>query len=219
MWPEETPEDDDDNDDIDSYHNQRLLRLGKTITLKLIKADRLGIADTVSDLDLSDAGSLTDAESDDESEMHLSGVSPASSSTSLPSHNLGAHKGDAEFQSEVKLSLERAFSEGHSVDDAAVELKTLRMASNVSLGRVREAVISSIVERIRIVENTDTAAAPQQRKEIATVVQRWGDLITRIGGADPVETIFVLQVRFRSLNPSMIWSKPGCRSTVVHHLD
>ncbi|KAJ3728008.1 hypothetical protein DFJ43DRAFT_1156806 [Lentinula guzmanii] len=37
------------------------------------------------------------------------------------------------------LLLERAFTKGHSVGNAAVKLKTLRMASNVSLSRVQEA--------------------------------------------------------------------------------
>lgn len=95
-----------------------------------------------------------------------------------------------EFQSEVTQSLERAFTEGHSIDNAAVELKTLRMASNVSLSRVREAVISAIVERIPIV---DGGGAPQ-RQEITKMIDRWGELINKIGGVDPVETVVLLQV-------------------------
>jgi translation initiation factor eIF-2B subunit epsilon len=90
----------------------------------------------------------------------------------------------------VELSLERAFAEGHSVDNAAVELKTLRMASNVPLIRVREAVVAAIVEQINIVEG---GGAPQ-RKEIVSVVSRWGNLINQIGGVDAVETVAVLQV-------------------------
>lgn len=97
---------------------------------------------------------------------------------------------ESEFKREVQLSLERAFAEGHSVDNAAVELKTLRMASNVPLIRVREAVVGGIVDRIKIAEG---GAAPQ-RAEIASVVGRWGDLINQIGGVDAVETVSVLQV-------------------------
>ena len=97
---------------------------------------------------------------------------------------------DSEFRTEVTQSLERAFAEEHSVDNAAVELKTLRMASNVPLSRVKEAVVSAIVEKIVVVEG-DAAA---QRKEIASVIGRWGDLINRIGGVDPVETVSILQV-------------------------
>lgn len=152
--------------------------------------------DNCSDLDLSDAGSVT---SDDESgssseseDTHLRTHSRASSATSLSSLNapLGLdNAADAEFLLEVRASLDRAFAEGHSVDNAAVELKTLRMASNVELGRVREAVIRQIVEAVRIVED-----AAGQRTEIARVVGRWGALIDRIGGVNPVETVSLLQV-------------------------
>lgn len=95
-----------------------------------------------------------------------------------------------EFQAEVGASLARAFAEGHSVDNAAVELKTLRMASNVPLIRVREAVVAGVVELIPLVPD-DPA---KQRKEIARVVERWGQLINTIGGVDAVETVSVLQV-------------------------
>lgn len=72
-----------------------------------------------------------------------------------------------------------------------MELKTLRMASNVQLRRVREAVVASIVERIPIVDG-----AGPQRTEIKQWVDRWGDLINLIGGIDGVETVTILQVRF-----------------------
>lgn len=91
-------------------------------------------------------------------------------------------------------SLERAFAEGHSVENAAVELKTLRMASNVDLRKVREAVVAAIVERIPLLQGDSVG----QRREIAQVVERWGPLINLIGGIDPVETVEVLQVRDRN---------------------
>lgn len=94
-------------------------------------------------------------------------------------------------------SLERAFAEGHSVENAAVELKTLRMASNVPLRRVREAVVGAIVDRIQLVLG-DPAA---QRAEIAKTVGRWGPLIDKIGGVDPVETIEVLQYHCAQAGP------------------
>lgn len=90
----------------------------------------------------------------------------------------------------MRQSLERAFAEDHSIDNAAVELKTLRMASNVDLKRVRESVVAAIVEKIQVVQGDATA----QRKEIVSIVQRWGPLIDKIGGVDPVETVEVLQV-------------------------
>lgn len=160
---------------------------------------RLG--DNASDLELSDPGSVTSSESESESESDsededgVGGPSLTSSSTSLPlsaPSNLVAQADSAarsEFRHEVTQSLDRAFAEGHSVDNAAVELKTLRMASNVPLRLVREAVVAAIVSRIKIVE-----AGLPQRQEIAAMIGRWGGLIDKIGGVDAVETIEILQV-------------------------
>lgn len=155
--------------------------------------------DDASDLVLSDPGSVTSSESESESDSddddeHFDGSNPASSTTSLPlstPSNLVAQADSAaisEFQHEVKQSLDRAFAEDHSVDNAAVELKTLRMASNVSLRLVRDAVITAIVSRIKIVEG-----GVPQRNEIARMVARWGGLIDKIGGVDAVETVEILQ--------------------------
>jgi len=131
--------------------------------------------------------------SDEETDSQYDGRSlSALSDISVPSDvHTFSDNAETEFQAEVKQSLDRAFYEGHSVDNAAVELKTLRMASNVSLTRVREAVIAAIVERIPLVDS----GAIQQRKEITSVIGRWGALIDRIGGVDAVETVCLLQVR------------------------
>jgi translation initiation factor eIF-2B subunit epsilon len=149
--------------------------------------------DNGSDLDNSDAGSFTsssESESDDEeSDAQLSLTMPSDASLPLAIAG-GSPMAESEFRIEVRQSLERAFTEEHSVDNAAVELKTLRMASNVPLSRVREAVVAAIVEHIRLVEGGGAA----QRKEIASVINRWGPLIDRIGGVNPVETITALQV-------------------------
>jgi translation initiation factor eIF-2B subunit epsilon len=73
------------------------------------------------------------------------------------------------------------------VDNAAVELKTLRMASNVSLPRVREAVVAFLVGKI-------DGGEGEPRERVRRVMARWGGLITAIGGVDAVETIEILQV-------------------------
>ncbi|THG95257.1 hypothetical protein EW145_g7991 [Phellinidium pouzarii] len=186
VWPDDSVDEDEDEDETHSRLNQRLLRIG----------------DNASDLDISDAGSVTsssdsDADSDaDDGTLSMNGVlglQLSSSATSLPSESAVAELADAqaqrEFQAEVSASLARAFAEGHSVDNAAVELKTLRMASNVPLRRVREAVVAGVVDLIPLVPD----APAQQRAEIARVVGRWGQLIDSIGGIDAVETVAVLQ--------------------------
>lgn len=143
---------------------------------------------------LSDPGSITSEDeqsSDSDDDSFSQNASLASSVTSLPTASVVAtvSASEQEFQTEVRLSLERAFSEGHSLENASVELKTLRMASNVPLRRVREAVVASIVERIHLVEG-----AVPQRAEIKKWIDRWGDLINLIGGVDGVETVSILQV-------------------------
>ncbi|OCH95024.1 nucleotide-diphospho-sugar transferase [Obba rivulosa] len=181
VWPARYPQDEDEEeDDVESYNNQRLMRIG----------------DSASDLELSDPGSVTESESDSDSESDASSLrlSRTSSQTSAPTpsaaslHTLQQSASLAEFDAEAAASLERAFAEGHAVDDAAVELKTLRMAANVPLRRVREAVVGALVERVHVVEG-----AAAQRKQIADIVARWGTLINRIGGVDPVETVEILQ--------------------------
>jgi translation initiation factor eIF-2B subunit epsilon len=163
-----------------------------TLTLLFISGDN------ASDLELSDDSDSSDEESEssedtDDNILHL-GSYPSSSATSLPTSTLNFKSQDSvaesEFQNEVIQSLERAFAEGHSIDNAAVELKTLRMASNVPLSKVRAAVVGAIVEQIKIV---DGGTVPQ-RNEIARVIDRWGGLINKIGGVEAVETIADLQV-------------------------
>ncbi|KAF8557250.1 nucleotide-diphospho-sugar transferase [Imleria badia] len=185
IWPEPKVDEDEDIDEVEHPNNQRLMRIG----------------DDASDLELSDPGSVTSSEADSESESdsedddRIGGPSPASSSTSLPlstPSNLVAQADSAalsEFQHEVTQSLDRAFAEGHSVDNASVELKTLRMASNVPLRMVREAVVAGVVSRIKII---DGGGLPQ-RQEITAMISRWGGLIDKIGGVDAVETIEILQ--------------------------
>ena len=153
--------------------------------------------DDFDDLVPSDRGSITSEdersdETDDEDDDSVSqNASVSSSVTSAPpALNAAAiSAGEQEFQTEVRLSLDRAFSEGHSLENASVELKTLRMASNVPLRRVREAVVAGIVEGIPLVEG-----AVSQRAEIKKWVDRWGDLINLIGGVDGIETVSILQV-------------------------
>jgi translation initiation factor eIF-2B subunit epsilon len=206
VWPQKAPKEDEgnsDDEDGEGFDNFRLMRLGKfTISPTLVyRLSYSGFCagDECSDLELSDAGSITDSEGDDSSDDDSDAsafIDASSSATSLPTTAIpdlvesADAAAEAEFRSEVKASLARAFAEGHSVDNAAVELKTLRMASNVPLERVKEAVIGSILQQIPIIEG-----AMEQRREIARVIGRWGMLINQIGGVDAVETISILQVK------------------------
>ncbi|KAI0665130.1 nucleotide-diphospho-sugar transferase [Cubamyces menziesii] len=198
LWPQGSPDEEEELDDRESYNNQRLMRLG----------------DSASDLELSDEGSTTDDDgSDTESSYSMRSRASSMTSVSGPSlslslsdptaqtsaiHTLSSAAAETEFRSEVAQSLERAFAEGHSVENAAVELKTLRMASNVPLRRVREAVVGAIVDRVPLAPPGDPAA---QRAEIARFVRRWGPLVDQIGGVDPVETLEALQYHCAQAGP------------------
>lgn len=77
----------------------------------------------------------------------------------------------SDFLSECTQSLDRSFAEDHTVDNAAIELKTLRMASNVPLGQVRELVVPYILAR----------CGPNGANAAATL-ERWGGLIANLTG-------------------------------------
>jgi translation initiation factor eIF-2B subunit epsilon len=150
-----------------------------------------------------DPGSETDSDIDADSS---DGYSVTSSNFNFPTRassvtsagiggaNVLDGAAEKEFLTEVRLSLERAFDEGHSVENAAVELKTLRMASNVPIAAVRHAIIGAIVDRSALpaVEGQEHTAAAQ-RASITKFVQRWGALVNEIGGIDQVEAILQLQ--------------------------
>lgn len=53
-----------------------------------------------------------------------------------------------DFLVECTRSLERAFEEDHTVENASIELKTLRMASNVSQSKVRSVVMEQVCELV-----------------------------------------------------------------------
>lgn len=198
VWPRGRPVDEEDDESPENYTNQRFMRIGAYgAYTRLPCITHLFIGDALSDMEdpassSSEDESESDSESGDDFDDHSSISGHSELSLALAdAEDGGGLMADAEFRTEVAQSLERAFAEGHSVDNAAVELKTLRMASNVPLTRVKEAVVGAIVERIPVVENDVRA----QRAAIGALVQRWGPLIDRIGGVDPVETVAILQVR------------------------
>ncbi|KZO97910.1 nucleotide-diphospho-sugar transferase [Calocera viscosa TUFC12733] len=129
--------------------------------------------------------------SEDEEESSLaspaSGVLLTPSGDSIPDFSL-APRSSANFRSECISSLERALAEGHTVDDAAIELKTLRMASNVTMTEVRDVVIEFVVG---LVKGEPGSAA--QKNNISPVVERWAELIINLVASERVESLLLLQ--------------------------
>ncbi len=176
MDSEASDEDEDDVDEIERSHNLRLMRLGADLedmelddTLSDISSVGIG-RDSDDDDDDDGSGAQTDnSMSDDDDDAMLGGsmmLSIGDGETNVEKQ--AAVKRLDEFRTEATASLERAFEENHTVDDAAIELKTLRMASNVPLKEVRKTVIGFIL----------TKCEPDQPKQMLAVLDKWCPLIS-----------------------------------------
>jgi translation initiation factor eIF-2B subunit epsilon len=103
-----------------------------------------------------------------------------------------------EFEAEARASLARAFSENHSIDNASLELKTLRMASNVETSDVQRVIVQFLLEQSR----------PNDPKQIQTLFSRWGTLLANGAQEDEVLAILHMQVGLSTHSPhsnSHIW--------------
>lgn len=124
-----------------------------------------------SSVSLGSDASLTD---DDDDAGYDSDAAPAIAGlATLQLETSGSGSGErkqSEFVTECVHSLDRSFAEGHTVDNAAIELKTLRMASNVPLNEVRAVVVPYVLRR------AGGAAGA------ADTLERWGGLIASLTG-------------------------------------
>ncbi|KZT60474.1 nucleotide-diphospho-sugar transferase [Calocera cornea HHB12733] len=177
---------DSEDEETEAWGNLKHLRLGMYQADISLSWTEYGFDPYFSDTD----------SSDDEEESSLaspaSGVLLTPSGDSIPDFSL-APRSSANFRSECVSSLERALAEGHTVDDAAIELKTLRMASNVTMTEVRDVVIEFVVG---LVKGEPGSAA--QKNNISPVVERWAGLITNLMASERVEMLLLLQVRFKT---------------------
>ncbi|EPQ28062.1 uncharacterized protein PFL1_04389 [Pseudozyma flocculosa PF-1] len=137
---------------------------------------------------LSSAGSGSD--SDDGQDLVGSGMLTLSAGTTTAEKAAAAAR-LADFRAEAQASLERAFDEGHTVDNAAIELKTLRMASNVPLTEVRSTVIPFVLSK----------CDAERPKETVQTLDRWGGLIQSVAVDDEVDALAVVQ-RFCATEPA-----------------
>ncbi|KAI9102598.1 nucleotide-diphospho-sugar transferase [Phlyctochytrium arcticum] len=100
--------------------------------------------------------------------------------------DFGETEDENDWKREAEATLERAFAEGHSIDIAALELNTLKMAMDISFHDLLKITIPSILELI------DTTNAP---KSISTTLQRWGRLILKFSHneADQVDCLHIIE--------------------------
>lgn len=65
-----------------------------------------------------------------------------------------------DWKREAEATLERAFNEGHSIDIAALELNTLKMAMNITFQNLREVSLPAILRLV------DLNKAPQSVEQV-----------------------------------------------------
>ena len=109
----------------------------------------------MTDSEISEIGSDTGSGSD---------IASRRSSMSGPSDVIT----NEEFYTEAEESLARAFQEKHSIDDAAIELKTLRMATNVTFHEVRKAIVIALMN-----------VAMTSPGDVGPTFTKWGKLLLR----------------------------------------
>lgn len=157
LWPteEEEPAEDSDDEGEDPFEhprNKRLLQLGRRLS-------NLSIS-TVSLSTLSVASS----EEDD--------ISVGSSASGIELANLNIDDGPSDaFYSEARYSLERAFAEGHSVENAQLELKTLVMGYNSGIDAAREEVVNFFMSKTSI-----DGGAAKILGDATKIWARWGKM-------------------------------------------
>jgi translation initiation factor eIF-2B subunit epsilon len=175
LWPqeeEEPPSDSEDEDDDPYEHprNKRLLQLGRSLSNVTTSTSSLSTLSKAS------------------SSPPQSPISIASSSSlpDLPSLSLDAGPPPA-FYSEARASLARAFDEGHSIENAILELRTLVMGYNAGIDRAREEVINFLLSRINI-----SGGAAQILASATSVFGRWGKLAESLT-TDPTSVVLDVQ--------------------------
>jgi translation initiation factor eIF-2B subunit epsilon len=189
VWPddkyrESIEAESEDEEEEETFANVRLGRLGAFFLSFNFQVTYINLlADTCSDIETYESDQASTLASESDSDISPP-ISPTSSTSELPA--IPSLDSAADFQSECTQSLKRAFDEEHTIDNAAIELKTLRMASNVPLPQVREAAIAFIIQKL----SDEGAGRPEVKKMFA----RWGGLLKQIGGYDEAETLLQFQV-------------------------
>ncbi|GAA5946869.1 hypothetical protein JCM3765_002052 [Sporobolomyces pararoseus] len=175
FWPGEDKErneddsDDEDDEDFVDPRNLSVTRLGHSLANLYLNSSASSLSLTSrrgSTTSLSTLATHPD-DSDDESAASASGLPSIAGLDALQPEESSKH---SEFATECLHSLDRSFAENHTVDNAAIELKTLRMASNVDLGQVRAIAVPYLLKRCDGATNaTET-------------IERWGGLIANLTG-------------------------------------
>ena len=200
LWPSEVDvfeAEDADSDDEDG-HDVRNLKIS---SLRVVDADEAAGYHSAT----SSGSTISRSSSSSSFASDASGASSRASGMADPpaiagigalmSNDDSAAAADAAFERECTSSLERSFSEGHTVENAAIELKTLRMASNVPLRQVVSVVVPFMCRQVQ--GKLGASAAPAEvSRAVNGLVERWGDLVASLTGGQEsgqVEALLFLQ--------------------------
>jgi translation initiation factor eIF-2B subunit epsilon len=185
LWPqeEELPADDSDDEGEDPFEhpsNKRLLQLGRSLS------NLSGSRASLSTLSAASSSPGLSAVSDDDS--------------SLPDvMGLTMDAAESTFQKESHDSLNRAWEEGHSVDNALVEYRLLIKGLNADLDFSRKQVVNFMLDKSDL---TSGGGAPKILATTTSVFTRWGDLALQLaphpskaGQNEPLKVVLDVQER------------------------
>lgn len=145
---------DEDQDPLESAANLRYLRLGGT-----------GKDSSESETEYNDSGSEGEADVHDV-------YDPAE----LERDPWSSLRRQDEFGREAYQTLKRGVDEHLNVSDVALELSTLRMASNADPERIKVMALAFLLEQMRLVEGNQV----EQKRAATEVVTRWGGLVAAL---------------------------------------
>ncbi|KAK7208301.1 translation initiation factor eIF-2B subunit epsilon [Myxozyma melibiosi] len=146
-----------------------------------------GLIYNMASLNQSDASFTSSGEGTTARKARRRRISTASNNTAA------SEESDEEsFMREAQASVERAMTEDHDIDIAALELGTLRMAKNAPFHEVRAATITALISRVSNLINSNTMKA---RQAVEHVLNRWAKLFRRqvFDLADQVDLLLLIQ--------------------------
>ncbi|GAA96869.1 hypothetical protein E5Q_03542 [Mixia osmundae IAM 14324] len=165
------------------------------LDVRNLRISKLGVQD-IDDLDCDSSASSLSRSSSSDSLDALSVTSNAADGPRIG--NIASldptAAAQSAFASECTQTLQRAYAENLKPSDTALELTTLRMASNVTLGRVRQVAVPFICSQSTPPASVSTSAAIRQH--LTLYFDRWSQVVTSITGPqteEQVDTLLLLQ--------------------------
>jgi len=191
LWPqeEEEPEEDSDAEGEDPFEhpsNKRLLQLGRSLS---------NLSGSKASLSTLSAASSSP------------GLSAVSNDSSLPDVvGMSLEAGDAQFKKEAYDSLDRAWEEGHNIDNALVEYRLLIKGYNADLDVSRKQVVNYLLSKIDL-----SSGVPKILSSATSVFTKWGEFALQLaphpsqaGQNEPLKVVLDVQeqcVEDESLRP------------------